>query len=274
MKTKLLSSIFAFMLFTSVTKAQTKTWDFGNDRTNWPVSSGTGVSQTSVSNLGLYANAEGSESPIVNFGAITTNNASFPDGYTATHRMQLNGAGFSAGNFSAMPAQRFAYFNVSGNCTVKVWFKTGSNGAVRTVYVTNGTSTLGSAATNTGSNTDFAIITATYSGPAAQLYVYGDAACNLYKIEVTGTTVTAPIPVLATENFQKASAVKVFSNGKQINISNVISSTQVEIYNITGALVKSVKTDSNTSFDVFASGLYIVKVKSDEGQKAVKVAVK
>lgn len=274
MKTKLLSSIFAFALFAGASFAQTKTWDFGNDRTNWPVSSGTGVPQTSINNLGLYANADDAPTQIVNFAAITTNNATFPDGYTATHRMQMNGAGFSSGNFSNMPAQRFAYFNVSGNCTVKVWFKTGSNGAVRTIYVTNGTSTLGSATTNSGSNTDFAIVTATYTGPATQLYVYGDAANNLYKIEVTGTTVTAPIPVLSTENFQKAYAVKVFSSGKQINISNVQSSTQVDVYNITGALVKSVKTDSDTSFDSLTTGLYIVRVKSDEGQKAVKVAVK
>lgn len=274
MKTKLLSSIFAFVLFTSLTKAQTKTWDFGNDRTNWPVSSGTGVPQTSINNLGLYANADDAQSQIINFAAITTNNATFPDGYTATHRMQLNGAGFASGAFSNMPAQRFAYFNVSGNCTVKVWFKTGSNGAARTVYVTNGTSTLGSATTNTGSNTDFAIITASYTGAAARLYVYGDAASNLYKIEVTGTTVTAPIPVLSTGHFQASSSVKVYGAGKEIFVSNVKSSTQVEVYNITGALVKSIKTDSDTSFDFLTSGLYIVKVKSEEGQKAVKVAVK
>lgn len=272
MKTKLFLSILTMVLSTSASIAQTKTWDFGNDRTTWPVSSGTGVSQTAISNLGLFANAEGSTA-IANFGAITSANATFPDGYVGTHRFQLNGAGFPTGAFSNMPVQRFVYFNVSGACTVKVWFKTGSNGASRTVYVTNGTATLGSATTNSGSNTDFAVITAAHTGGAAQLYIYGDTACNLYKIEVTGTTVVAPVPVLATGDFQLASAVKVYASGKQVYISDVISNTQIDVYNMTGALVKSVKTSADTSLELLTSGLYIVNVKSQEGQKSTKIAV-
>lgn len=272
MKTKLFLSILTLVLTTGISNAQTKVWDFGNDRTNWPVSTGTGVNQTSIDNLGLFANAEGAPTSITNFGAITAANATFPDTYVGTHRFQLNGAGFPSGAFSNMPSQRFAYFNVSGPCTVKVWFKTGSNSATRTVYVTNGTATLGSAATNSGTNTDFAIITAAYTGGVGQLYVYADAACNLYKIEVTGTTVTPPV-ALSVSDYKLGSLVKVHAAGKQVYVSNVISTTEVNMYSMTGALLKTLKTAANTSFDVSTTGVYIVNVKSAEGQKSVKVAV-
>jgi hypothetical protein len=272
MKTKLLSLTLALVLFSSITNAQTKVWDFGNDHTTWPLSSGTGVSETAIDNLGLFANSSTATSPITNFAAITSSNATFPDTYMGTTRLQLNGAGFAGGVFSAMPTQRFVYFNVTGSCTVKVWFKTGSNGATRTVYVTNGTATLGSATTNSGSNGDFGIITATYTGGADQLYVYADAASNLYKIEVTGTTVVSP--VAGINDFQSGSAVKVYANGKQISVADVTSATQVDVYTITGALVKSVKTEANTTIELMTSGVYIVNVKSAEGQKSVKVLIK
>lgn len=267
MKTKLLSSIFFLVLFSSITNAQTKTWDFGNDLTTWPVSTGIGSEQTIVDNLGLY--------PIptnTNFGAVNSNNTTFSDGFTAARRFQMNGGGYPSGAFQAMPTQRFLHFNVSGPCTVKVWFKTGSNGAVRTVYVSDGTAAVGSETTNSGSNTDTAIVTANYTGAAGKLYIYGDTACNLYKVTVTGATVTTA--TLSTADFQEESSVDVFSKGKLISIANVISNTQVDVYSMTGALVKSVKIDSDTSFELLNSGLYIVNISSANGKKSVKVAIK
>lgn len=266
MKTKLLSLTLMTMLFSSITIAQTKTWDFGNDRTTWPVSSGI-TTQRIVDNLGLYP-----ISTNTNFGAITTNNASFTDGFTATHRFQMNGAGYSGSTFMAMPTQRFLFFDVSGACTVKVWFKTGSNGATRTVYVTNGSAAIGSAATNSGGNDDSAIVTASYTGSAGRLYIYGDTACNLYKVTVNGATVSTT--TLGIGNHEAVSLVNVFSKGSQIFLTNVQSSTEVKVYNINGALVKSLATEGDTSFDLeAAAGVYIVNVKSVEGQKSVKLVV-
>jgi hypothetical protein len=43
---------------------------------------------------------------------------------------------------------------------------------------------------------------------------------------------------------------------------------------MTGALVKSFTTSSDTDFELLNSGLYIVNVNSNEGQKSVKVLVK
>jgi hypothetical protein len=267
MKTKLLSLIFTTVLFTCTMNAQTKTWDFGNDLTTWPLSAGIGSEQLIVDNLGLF--------PIptnTNFGAVTANSTTFSDGFTAVRRFQMNGAGYPSGPFQAMPTQRFLHFDVSGPCTVKVWFKTGSNGTSRTIYVSNGTASIGSETTNSGSNTDNAIVTATYTGAAAKLYVYGDAACNLYKVTVSGATVSTP--ALSTDNFQSELAVNVLAANKQVSITNIISSTQVDVYNLNGALVKSIKTDVDTSFDLLNAGVYIVNVKSAEGEKSVKVLLK
>ncbi len=265
MKTKLLSLSLIMVLFSSISNAQTKTWDFGNNTTTWPLSSGIGSEEIIVDNLGLYPIATNT-----NFGAVTANNATFTDGFTATQRFQMNGGGSApAGTF--MPVQRFLHFNVSGACTVKVWFKTGSGGATRTIFVTNGSALVGSATSNSGGNTDAAIVTASYTGGAGKLYIYGDSACNLYKVEVTGATVTAA--TLGTDDFKAGSTVKVYSTGKQIYVSNVLSDTQVDVYSMTGALVKSIKTNSDTNFDFLNAGVYIVKVKSVEGEKSVKVAI-
>ena len=271
MKTKLLSFTLMTMLFSSITIAQTKVWDFGNDQTTWPVASSSigGNTQDIRDNLGMYSSNPNASSPITNFGAITTNNATFSDNYTSTHRFQLNGAGYtSSGGFSAMPTQRFIFFDVSGACTIKVWFKTGSGGTTRTLYVTNGTTTIGSMATNSGSNTDTAILTV--SAPAAgKYYIFADQALNLSKLSVVGATVNT---TLANNDFQ-TSQVKVYSTGSQVYLSNIISKTQVEVYTITGALVNSISTEADTNFGVPTAGVYIVNVKSAEGKKSVKLVV-
>ena len=277
MKTKLLSISLMMVLFTSITNAQ-KTWDFGNDTTTWPVTgSGVGTigadTQAVIDNLGLFSNDPSASGDIVNFGSINASSAAFTDGFTAVNRFQLNGGGnTSTTGFLPMPAQRYVFFDVSGACTVKVWFKTGSNGTVRNVYVTDGTNVVGSAASNSGGNTDLVILTATYTGAAHRLYVYAGVseACNLYKMSVTGATVNT---TLANTDFQTESAVNVYSTGSQIYLSNVISKTQVEVYSITGALVKSFSTEADTNFDVSSTGVYIVNVKSAEGQKSVKLVV-
>jgi hypothetical protein len=271
MKKKLLLLILpAFMAVSSI-NAQTKVWDFGNDATTWPTTAagvGTIGANTSsiIDMLGLFSNGPESENQIVNFGAVNSNNSSFPDGYTATRRFQMNGGGgAAAGTF--LPVQRYLFFDVTGSCTVKVWFRPGSNGAQRTIFVTNGTASSGSATSNTGDFTDFTIVTANYSGPAARLYIYGDTACNLFKIEVTGATVNTG--TMSSDAFQQNN-VNVFGNGQMMHIFNVTSSTEVNVYSLTGALVKSFTTSSDVNLQL-NQGFYIVKLRSQEGDKTVKV---
>lgn len=265
MKTKLLSITLMMVLVTSITKAQTKIWDFANDATTWPLSAGIGNNPMVVDNLGLYPIATNT-----NFGAVTNGSGTFTDGFTGPRRFQMNGAGYPTGPFQAMPTQRYLFIDVSGPCTVKVWFKSGSGGAARTVYVSDGTAAVGSATSNTGGNADDAIVTASYTGAAGRLYIYGDTACNLYKVSVVGATVNT---VLSNNDFQTTSLVKAFTNGRQIYLSNVVSKTQVEVYSVTGALVNSINTEADTSFEVMTAGVYILKIKSEEGQKSVKLVV-
>jgi|SRR6218665_23185 len=272
MKTKLLSLILMTTLYSGVANAQ-KTWDFGNNTAVWPTSTGTNAPQTTNDNLGLYACSPDATTQITTFAAVNNNNSTFGDGYTATQRLQLGGAGYtSAGGFTAKPTQRFVHFDVSGACTIGVWFRPSSNGATRSIFVTDGTTVIGTGTSNSGGTTDYVVMNVSYTGPAHKLYVYGDAGCNLYKIVVTGTSVTGP--VLSNSDFQAESQVKVYSTGSQIYLSNIISKTQVEVYTITGALVNSISTEADTNFSVPTAGVYIVNVKSAEGKKSVKLVVK
>ncbi len=264
MKRKLhLIAILAFA-FTAISSAQTKVWDFTNQQSTWPLSSGIGIDPIIVDNLVLY--------PIptnTNFGAITANNLTFADGFAATRRFQMNGGGYPAGDFQPMPTQRFIYFGVAGACTVKVWFRTGSNGAVRTLYVSNGSAAVGSITTNAGAVGDFDILTANYTGGAGVLYIYGDTALNLYKIEVTGTTVSTTSSTLSVDNLAQNNT-NVYSNRKNVYVSNVLNPTEVKVYSITGALIKSFTTTSDVDFKL-NQGFYVVNLKSEEGEKSVKV---
>ncbi|UPQ78836.1 T9SS type A sorting domain-containing protein [Flavobacterium azooxidireducens] len=260
MRKKLLSFVLPILFFGTIVNAQTKIWDFGNDTATWPLSGGIGNTPMVVDNLGLFPLPAGN----INFGAITGNNATFPDGYTATQRFQMNGAGYPTGPFQVMPTQRYLFIDVSGACTVKVWFRPGSADAARTIYVTNGTTVIGQA-TSATSGGDQTILTAAVPA-TGRYYIYGDTACNLYKVEVTGATVNTS---LSLENLNKLTT-NVFGAGNQVYVQNVVSNTEVKVYGITGALVKSFNTTSDVNFEL-NKGLYIVNVKSEEGEKSVKV---
>jgi len=169
------------------TEVPFREWDFGNDITTWPPSPGIGTDPVIIDDLGLV--------PIINetnFGAVNNNAQTFSDGFTAVRRFQMNGAGYPIGPFQVMPDRRYIYFGVNGPCRVKVWFRTNSNGASRTLYVTNGTEIIGSETTNSGGNDNLAILEAIYTGGPSNLYVFGSAACNLYKLEVCGSLINSP----------------------------------------------------------------------------------
>jgi len=78
--------------------------------------------------------------------------------------------------------------------------------------------------------------------------------------------------LLGNKSFQKELDVTVFAKDSKIFLSNIKSSTKVEVYNVLGSLIKSAQTDADTSLDI-NSGVYIVKAKSAEGEKSVKVIV-
>ncbi|MCB8995341.1 MAG: T9SS type A sorting domain-containing protein [Bacteroidales bacterium] len=86
-----------------------------------------------------------------------------------------------------------------------------------------------------------------------------------------------PIPALVAEDVtdavppaKKTSSVLINSWGSRIFVSNVKANTKVSIYNLTGSLVRSFETSSDTDFEL-NTGLWIVKVGSGEGYKTAKV---
>lgn len=76
--------------------------------------------------------------------------------------------------------------------------------------------------------------------------------------------------ILGLNDVSSVVSTNVNAVGSKIFVSNVKSSTEVSVYGITGALVKSFKTDTDTDFD-FKSGLWIVKIKTIDGEKSVKL---
>jgi len=272
MKRKLLYLTTIVLFSVTSINAQTTIWDLGNNSstlnssgtpvtTDWP----TGPAYTTAtikSNLGIFP---GTATTYGNIVAQTATNPFPSDGYTFANRFQTGGSSVATSG-DALPTSRYNYFNVSGACTVKVWFRGGNSSETRSMYVSDGTTIYGSAAAVNGA---YVIFTANVTA-AGKIYVYGNAGNNLYKIEVTGATVNTP--ALGVDDFQADAASNVFSNGKLVFVSNVKSDTQVDVYGISGVLVKSFKTGSDTSFDL-NTGIYVVKSKSAEGEKSAKVLV-
>ena len=267
MKKKLLYLTSIVLFSFTVINAQTTVWDMGNNSTtlngtvttgDWPIG-GAFTSQTVINGLGIFPGTD-----VTTFGVISAQANTFSDGYTAVNRFATGGA--SVDFATAIPTSRYIYFNVDGACTIKVWFRGGNSNETRSLYISDGTTKLATGAAVKGAR-EIVSATATTAG---KYYVYCDNGNNIYKIEVTGANVTTP--VLSTKNFQKELDITVYSKGSKIFLSNIKSSTNVEVYNVLGALVKKAKVDADTSLDI-NSGVYIVKAKSTDGEKAVKVIV-
>jgi hypothetical protein len=63
--------------------------------------------------------------------------------------------------------------------------------------------------------------------------------------------------------------------GNTVYLTNVNSNTEINVYSMSGSLVKSLKTKTDTNFDLnLAAGVYVVKAKSAEGEKSIKAIIK
>jgi len=88
-----------------------------------------------------------------------------------------------------------------------------------------------------------------------------------------------PIPTLIANDvslginqFEDQNLVNVFAYKDTIVVSNVKSNTKVFAYNFSGSLVKSFETTTDINFNLKA-GVWIVVVKSVDGQKSVKLTI-
>lgn len=252
MKQKLLLFILPILIFAATMQAQDKVWDFGNDTVNFPVAPA--FTDTQVRD-GLTLVGGGS-----NFATVEANSSSWPDSYTSTNRLKAEG---NSSVSSGLPTRRYMEFPVSGPVSVKLWFRFSGTSLPRSVEVTDATGAVVMRLDSSG-DTDPRYIEANYTGGAGSILVFQDGnAVNYYKLEVSST-------LLSTEDNISPVSTNIRAIGDRIYVSNVKMNTEVNIYNITGALIKSFKTNIDTDFE-FRTGLYIATVKTIEGKKAVKL---
>ena len=196
---KTLLFVTLLMATVSMTFGQTVTiWNVGNDLTNFPVSAGIGAGP----DKSVYVNGLGIHTGTItntNMGQVEGNAKTFTSPTTSTaftfvNRFKFNGAGYSgaaAGDATPtvmIPTQRYLSFQVSGNTTIYVIGASGSSGSSRNLFVTDGTALVG---TVNFPDSPLSEGTFTYTGPATTLYMFCNAAINMYYITATNVVVSS-----------------------------------------------------------------------------------
>lgn len=268
MNRKLLFSLLT-LLCVMTSDAQTKVWNFLTNMTilpdNFPgVPGGT---EDIVDDLGRFGHITSN-----NFSSQATGTSTFSDGFQSNRRANMNGGSVAEG---ALPTVRFFFFDVSDNCTIKVWARE-QNTSTRTLLISDGENVLASALNST--NPGAFILQANNTNGARRIFVYCDAnGFGIYKIEVEGATVSTTVPMsewLLNVQETKLSNINYYVKDKTVYLNNIDSELEVSVFSITGSLVKSVKTSSSEmSFDIDQTGFYILKLNSSEGQKSIKLIV-
>lgn len=77
---------------------------------------------------------------------------------------------------------------------------------------------------------------------------------------------------LGTSAHAATSSVNIFANKKSVYVVNVKADTAIKVYSMQGSLIKSLRTKSNTNFDLSA-GIYLINIQSNDGIKSVKVLI-
>lgn len=289
MKKQLLLIILPVLLFTITLQAQTKVWSFAGDNlagyenmldTNTKIEtlySGTG------GNIGVSGSAD-SDNTIGSFGEITDKLFYVNDG--GGDRLRLETAGITAYNIedksffdaffgagalwgrlysngSGSDTRRFYGFNLLNGEEITIYYYVDSSDPVETLTIDKPTAAdetfdIDNSIEKTGHKV---VITATEDG----LYKFY---CGTGKLSV-GRIYEGNIALSLDKN-KLAVSTNIKAIGGRIYVSNVKLNTEINIYSITGALIKSFKTNADTDFE-FKSGLYIATVKTIEGQKAVKL---
>jgi hypothetical protein len=256
-KTLLLSAIV--LMSTFALNAQT-VWNLGGDATlaltspAFPLSAGIGNGTGTEGNPEFPVTINGLAITGIagntNMGAVNASEKPFGT-YTFPNRFQFNGGGYAGANAADetplvnMPVQRYLSINVSGNSTIYVIGVTGSSSSDRKLFVTDGTNLVGSVAFPASSSLSDG--TVTYTGGAATLYLFCNAACNLTYLSATNVILASVKDVLSDKG--------VSFNGTEI--SNTKNAT-LEVYNILGKKVISSTTSISTKN--FVKGVYVVRI--------------
>ncbi len=263
MKKLLFSLALSLSAFISNFDAQVRTWDF-NDSSKWTTADLSYTTDYDGLKFVMGASA---------FSGFTVQNAGpFSDGYSATQRLQFGGNSYGGSDnptsVYAAPTRRYLELAVTGKSTIKLWARGG--GANRTIIVSDkiAGSVIGFGTFT--SNTDIQIFTINYTGSATTLIIAtGSGDNSLFKIEATNTE------TMATNSSNTKSTANVFSNNNKIYVKDLDSkNTQISVYTANGTLVKSLKSNVDTNLEISAKGLYFVNLKSEDGEKSVKVLIK
>ena len=179
-----------------------KVWNVGNDATNFPVSSGIASGSTVVvDGLSITSNVGGTA--VTNMATVEANEKSFTSPTTSVvypfiNRFKFNGGGYEGAADTQtqptvnMPTKRYLSFQVNGNSTIYAIGVTGSSASSRKIFVTNGTTLIGSLdfPGQPSGTPPLSEATVNYTAPAATLYLYCNASVNLYYISATNVVVS------------------------------------------------------------------------------------
>jgi len=258
--------LFSLMLagISAVNFNAQKIWNF-NDATAW--ATGAVTYDTNYDGLKFVA---GSSGTIV----ISAQGASFSDGFETTQRLAFGGNSFSGSTnpalnttgTSALPTRRYLELTIPGDSDIKFWSKGGGSG--RSIVVVNkANSTVVWKGDFTAA--DAQIFAYNYRGAATTLIIATGAGDNsIQKLQVTDAT-------LAVADIKSGVKANAFSSGNKIYVSNLESKkTDINVYNANGSLVKTLKTSADANFEINGRGVYIVNLKSEAGEKSVKVLLK
>lgn len=290
MKKKLLLIILPMLFFVATSQAQIKVWNFATNTlagydnvidTNTKVDAilyaGTGGSiavsgaADSGNQIGSFGNAASDKVFYVNdasgdrlrmdvagITAYNTETKSIFSGFWSDvewGRLYSNGSGSDS--------RRFYGFNLTAGDVISIYYYVDTSNATNTMNVETPSGTTTFNVDNSSSKDgQFYQITAGETG-LHKFY------CSDGKLCV-GRIYEGDVNLLGVDDKASAVSTNVRAVNNRVYVSNVKSSTEVNIYSITGALVKSFKTNENTDFSL-KSGLWIATVKTFEGQKSVKL---
>ncbi|WP_313101376.1 T9SS type A sorting domain-containing protein [Epilithonimonas sp.] len=261
---KLLLSVIVAGIAAIQANAQSKTWDF-SDTSKFPA----GVISVTTTINGLTLIPGGS-----NLTISTTNLATFEDNYAPTQRLQFGGNSYSGSTnptvgTTSMPTRRYLQFPVSDNAIIKFWARGG--GAGRSVLISDNAGKVLSSTTFNGSSvTDIVIASYTYTGTPTNIIVStGNGDNSVYKIEYIDNS------TLAAGGSNASLKTRIISSGNRIFVSNLDSKhNSINVYTTGGSLVKTLKSASDTDFEVADKGVYIVNVISEKGSFSEKVIIR
>ncbi len=247
---------------------------------SWSAISSTAYSENTLVNNIAFIPGGGS-----GFGVVDKSDVDFPDNgvelpaFSGSYRLKTGGNSYANSNPSnfANFTRRYFYFKVEGASNIKIYFRHGSSSGTRTLYVTDGTNVIGSKSitASTGTDSQLGSFVINYTGPAGNIYFGGTENIGIYKIEATNVGQTALPQVLGVNDVKSLTKAIAFSSGNKVYIKDLESkNTEINVYSTNGSLVKSLKTSVDTDFDINTKGLYIVNMKSENGEKSVKVLIK